>query len=87
MIEEYKEMSMQILLFFRPLSSKLYRVVGLPDNQDNLTELDQVLNTICLTKKAGVWYFKKDHWEDIARILCEMNVPNYFIEPDEVFLN
>lgn len=92
MIETCKELSMEALCFFRPLNAKLYRVVGLPDMEDTakLTELDQVVNTLCVCKKDGVWYFNivdDEAFADIGMTLDYMNIPFFFITPDEASCN
>lgn len=48
-----------MLVFIKPLGSKLHRVFKLPelDDQDKSIELAQVLNTICTKKHQDVWYF------------------------------
>lgn len=90
MIESNKELSMVALCFFKLLNSKLHRVVGLPEVGDKVTELDQVLNTLCLRKKDGIWYFRFTDQEaemQIMEIMLEMDIPHLVCEPDETWCN
>lgn len=87
MIYEFENESLSRLCFFKPHPSRLYRVVGLPDVGNMCTELDQVLNTLCILKRNGIWYFKADAEMDIMEILLEMDIDHLFIEPDEAAWN
>lgn len=55
-----------LLVFIRPLGSKLSRVFKLPElnDPDKSIELAQVLNTICTKKHKDVWYFDINNQED-----------------------
>lgn len=55
-----------MLVFIKPLGSKLHRVFKLPelDDPDKSIELAQVLNTICTKKHDNVWYFAINNPED-----------------------
>lgn len=87
MIKEFENVSLSRLCFFKPHPSRLYRVVGLPDVGNMCTELDQVLNTLCILKKDGVWYFKAEAETDLLEILYAMDIDHLFIEPDEAAWN
>ena len=90
MVKTYEEFSMVILALFKPLHAKLYRVVGLPDIDGKLTELDQVLNTIALRKVNGIWFIKiedQSDLEDVLTIFMEMGIPATTVEPDETWCN
>jgi hypothetical protein len=90
MIYDNENLSLSSLCFFRPLGSRLFRVVGLPDVGNMCTELDQVLNTLCILKRRGVWYFKYEGQETIeliGSVMLEMDIPHFFIQPDEAWCN
>lgn len=55
-----------MLVFIKPLGSKLHRVFKLPELEepDKSIELSQVLNTICTKKHQDVWYFAIQNPED-----------------------
>ena len=61
-----------MLVFMKPLGSKLSRVFKLPelDDPDKSIELAQVLNTICTKKHQDVWYFAMNNPED-ERIITD----------------
>lgn len=77
-----------LLVFMKPLGSKLCRVNKLPelDDPDKSIELAQVLNTICTHKHNGIWYFAINNPEDekiITDTLLLMDVQPLIIGLDK----
>ncbi len=72
-----------VLYFVRPWGSRLFRVFSIPLSIVNREELIQVLNTLCVRLKHGVWYFKSEDFEDISMTLTHMDIEHYFGEQDE----
>lgn len=76
-----------VLCFFRPIGSKLFRLAGLPSPYIKNTELVQVLNTFSVHGHPyrGAWYIRLrdfDDWETFASTLIEMDLLAVYIEKD-----
>ncbi len=77
-----------LLVFMKPLGSRLSRVFKLPElnDPDKSIELAQVLNTICTKKHNGIWYFAINNPEDekiITDTLLLMDVQPLIIGLDK----
>jgi len=53
----------QSLCFIKPINGRMYRCFNIPD-EDKSDELISVMNTICKSKKDGVYYFVIEDADD-----------------------
>jgi len=76
-----------LLVFIRPLGSKLHRVFKLPElPEDKTKELDEVLNTICTAKNGGTWFFDLRSKEDsdiITDTIALMDIFTILVDLDK----
>ncbi len=77
----------ELLVFIKPLGSMLTRVFRLPDgySAEKTKELEQVLNTICKSKRNGTWYFdlrNKEVRNDVREIIISMEVEAIYVSLD-----
>lgn len=75
----------QVMLFIRPLGSRLYRISEDLPEDSNTTEVRQVLNTFSLHGKPinGTWFIKcidYNDWHDVAHSLALMELEFYFVD-------
>ncbi len=59
--EQVKKMIVpELLQFFKPRNGLLYRVYGVPkiDYPAKEKEIREVLNTLCISYRDNVWYFR-----------------------------
>jgi len=65
-----------LITFSRPLRGRAFRIYRLPptESDSGRKELEETLNTVCASKKDGVWYFapNPDAMADIIEILNHM---------------
>lgn len=78
----------ECLIFVKPLGSRLHRVFKIPDFlESKRTEVQQVLNTLCLRCHKRVWYFNfrdPDLYQDIMATLTLMDANPILISLDNV---
>lgn len=74
----------EVLLFGRPLGSKLHRCNRVPEGLtlEKEKEVRQVLNTLCVRFKNGCWFFRvggKEDREDFTTMFWQMDVPTFVV--------
>lgn len=79
-----------LVCFIQLPYSKLFRVITLPRKHYGNQELRQVLNTLCLRYRNGVYFFRitaPEAMEDIGMTLLHMDVDCIFLQPEMMEAN
>lgn len=77
------DLTKNVLVFYRPLRAKHFRLLSIPDELKSNAELVKSLNLYSIRNVNGIrFYMVKSMDDDLCMKLFNLDVPHFFAEPD-----